>query len=326
MHSVPARRPVVRTRSDASAASTLAARLKRGAHMPYLDEGLERVGIVGDGAHPEDRLDKRAQGRAGRRDQAAAQQEEGSLVVRSRLEGLGCACFRNAPDDLTLYELNAVIEGIAVTKGKFGDAIFRTLADGLQCGLNQPDGRISMACEEILLSEGRWREAYDRYAFEANRQTAYLATFQAMTSKYPQIEPKAILGDLVDRTCGDEGKWFVAAKSAGLLDEAAELANTSPCDPKTLTRSARDFAARKPEFARANFGLCDKVREGRMGGHLAAADEQEALAGLAQDVELEGRGRVQADQHQPALVPQPAKEIQHEADVAVLRVELRLVE
>ena len=108
-----------------------------------------------------------------------------------------------------------------------------------------------MACEEILLSEGLWREAYNRYALEANRHSTYLATFQAMTSKYPQIEPKAILGDLVDRTSGDEGKWFVAAKSAGLLAEAAELARTSPCDPKTLTRAARDFAASKPEFARS---------------------------------------------------------------------------
>ena len=118
-------------------------------------------------------------------------------------------------------------------------------------GLNQPNGRISMACEEILLSEGLWREAYDRYALEANHQSTYLATFQAMTRKYPQIEPKAILGDLVDRTPGDEGKWFAAAKSAGLLAEAAELARTRPCDPKTLTRAARDFAASKPEFARS---------------------------------------------------------------------------
>jgi hypothetical protein len=118
-------------------------------------------------------------------------------------------------------------------------------------GLNQPNGRISMACEAILLSEGLWREAYDRYALEANRQSTYLATFQAMTCKYPQIEPKALLGDLVDRTPGDEGKWFVAAKSAGLLAEAAELARASPCDPKTLTRAARDFAASKPEFARS---------------------------------------------------------------------------
>jgi hypothetical protein len=91
----------------------------------------------------------------------------------------------------------------------------------------------------------------DRYALEANRHSTYLATFQAMTSKYPQLEPKAILADLVDRTSGDEGKWFVAAKSAALLAEAAELARTSPCDPKALTRAARDFAASKPEFARA---------------------------------------------------------------------------
>jgi hypothetical protein len=135
-----------------------------------------------------------------------------------------------------------------VVQGKTGAAM--RYAEDTR-GLNQPNGRISRACEEILLSEGRWREAYDRYALEANRQSTYLATFQAMTSKYPQIEPKAILGDLVDRTSGDEGKWFVAAKSAGLLAEAAELARTSPCDPKTLTRAARDFAASKPEFARS---------------------------------------------------------------------------
>ena len=54
--------------------------------------------------------------------------------------------------------------------------------------------------------------------------------------------------------------------------------------------------------------------------------EQEALADLAQDLELERRRRVQAHEHQPALAAQPAEEIQHEADVAVLGVELRLVE
>jgi hypothetical protein len=118
-------------------------------------------------------------------------------------------------------------------------------------GLNQPDGRISLACEEILLSEGLWREAYDRYALQANRQSTYLATFQALTSKYPQIGPKVILGDLVDRDPNDAGKWFVAAKSAGLLAEAVELARTSPCDPRALTRAARDFAASKPDFARS---------------------------------------------------------------------------
>ncbi|MBI5627524.1 MAG: hypothetical protein HY953_01285 [Candidatus Rokubacteria bacterium] len=35
----------------------------------------------------------------------------------------------------------------------------------------------------------------------------------------------------------------------GLLDEAIQLANRTPCDPKTLTRAARDFADERPEFA-----------------------------------------------------------------------------
>ena len=118
-------------------------------------------------------------------------------------------------------------------------------------GLNQPDGQISLACEEILLAGGQWREAYDRYASQANRNATYQATFHAMTAKYPQIEPRAILADLVAATPGEKGKWFAAAKSAGLLAEASELVRTSPCDPKTLTRAARDFAVSKPEFARS---------------------------------------------------------------------------
>ncbi len=118
-------------------------------------------------------------------------------------------------------------------------------------GLNQPNSCISAACEEILLAEGLWREAYDRYAMEANRHSTYLATFQAITNKYPQVEPKTVLSDLVSRAPGDEGKWFAAAKSAGLLTEAAELAQRYPCDPKTLTRASRDFGASNPEFARA---------------------------------------------------------------------------
>ena len=58
-----------------------------------------------------------------------------------------------------------------------------------------------------------------------------------------------MLGDLVSTTPGMEGKWFAAAKDAGLLDEAIALARRSPADPKTLARSARDFAESEPEFA-----------------------------------------------------------------------------
>lgn len=65
----------------------------------------------------------------------------------------------------------------------------------------------------------------------------------------PLKRPEELLGDLVATTPGDEGKWFATAKEVGLFDEAIRLANQAPCDPKTLTRAARDFAAVRPEFA-----------------------------------------------------------------------------
>lgn len=48
---------------------------------------------------------------------------------------------------------------------------------------------------------------------------------------------------------GDEGKWFAAAKDNRLFDEAVALVNQTPCDPRTLTRAARDFAEKNPAFA-----------------------------------------------------------------------------
>lgn len=159
-------------------------------------------------------------------------------------------------------------------------------------GLNQPDGRISLACEEILLSGGQWRDAYDRYAPAANRHGTYLATFQAMTGKYPQIEPKAILADLAAGTPGEAGKWFAAAKSAGLLAEAAELARTGPCDPKTLTRAARDFAAIKPEFARS-VGLA--ALQWLLRGHGYDLTAQDAVDALNRTVEAARHNGSEAD-------------------------------
>jgi hypothetical protein len=67
--------------------------------------------------------------------------------------------------------------------------------------------------------------------------------------KYPAQELQRILWDLVASTPGQEGKWFAAAKEAGLLEMAIELANQSPCDPKTLTRAARDFIDQNLVFA-----------------------------------------------------------------------------
>lgn len=116
-------------------------------------------------------------------------------------------------------------------------------------GRNEPEGVISAACEEILLASGLVEEAYRRYAVEANWKATYLATFRAVAGKYKHKKPKEILRDLVAATPGSEGKWFAAARSAGLYEEAVELANLTPCDPRTLMRAARDTADNEPQFA-----------------------------------------------------------------------------
>ncbi len=111
------------------------------------------------------------------------------------------------------------------------------------------DHEIDAMCEEILLSSGLVEEAYQRYGLRANRCGTYLATFRAVARRYPRKSPRELLADLADTTPGDEAKWFAAAKEACLYDEAVALASSGPCDPKTLTRAARDFADKEPAFS-----------------------------------------------------------------------------
>ena len=92
-------------------------------------------------------------------------------------------------------------------------------------------------CEEILLSSGLVDEAYARYGLRANQGGTYLATFRAVVKKYPHKPASEVLADLVETTPGDEGKWFAAAKDAGLYDDALALASRTPCDPKTPARA-----------------------------------------------------------------------------------------
>jgi len=111
------------------------------------------------------------------------------------------------------------------------------------------DTAIDAECERILLAAGRPEEAYARYALTANRAMTHTAWFRAIAKKYPHKPASTILTDLVRLTPGEEGKWFAAAKDAKLFDEAIALAKASPCDPRTLTRAARDFAEKNPLFA-----------------------------------------------------------------------------
>jgi hypothetical protein len=116
-------------------------------------------------------------------------------------------------------------------------------------GLNDSPVAIARACEEVLLSSGLADEAYEKYRLIANQAGTYLAWFRAVAKKYPHKPKAEVLADLVAHTPGDEGKWFAAAKSAKLFDEAIALANQTPCSPQTLTRAARDFEEKNPTFA-----------------------------------------------------------------------------
>jgi hypothetical protein len=108
---------------------------------------------------------------------------------------------------------------------------------------------IAKACEAILLAQNMPEEAYCRYALKANQAAAYLTRFRAIEKKYPSIPKAEILEDLVASTPGEEGKWFAAAKDAGMFDVAIALVKASPTDPRTLTRAAEAFVTKQPEFA-----------------------------------------------------------------------------
>jgi len=119
-------------------------------------------------------------------------------------------------------------------------------------GLNSPGWQIAQDCEAILLTSGLLDEAYSRYALEANVGTTNLATFRAIAKKYPHKPAEDILRRLVESQPGAEGKWFAAAKDAGLFDLAIELVRYSPTDPRTLARAARDYCTDQPGFAVAS--------------------------------------------------------------------------
>ena len=133
-----------------------------------------------------------------------------------------------------------------LSRGKKAEAVRYAEASR---GLNQPDNAISQACEEILISSGLHEEAYQRYGLNAAQGNSYLARFRAVAKRYPMKDPSQILNDLMATTPGEEGKWFATAKQLKLFDRALELANRSHCEPKTLTRAAKDFAESEPAFA-----------------------------------------------------------------------------
>ena len=111
------------------------------------------------------------------------------------------------------------------------------------------DVEIDRACESILLSVGRDEEAYRRYALTAHGGNTYLSRFRAIAKRYPMRDGSEVLADLIASTPGEAGKWFATAKTIGQYDLALELASSSPCEPKTLNRAARDHLEGNTPFA-----------------------------------------------------------------------------
>jgi hypothetical protein len=151
------------------------------------------------------------------------------------------------------------------------------------------DTEVDLECEAILLSSGMTQEAYERYGLRANQGATYLATFRAVARKYPHKTPHAILTDLVKTTPGDEGKWFAAAKEAGLYEDALALASRTPCDPKTLTRAARDLAEEQPAFATGAGLLALHWLAQGYGYEITGADVWAAYSSTMKAAEVEGK-------------------------------------
>ncbi len=76
-----------------------------------------------------------------------------------------------------------------------------------------PMAGLARFAEAALLQAGRCAEAYERYAFEANRATTYRATFRRVAGKYPEIDPGRVMSDLIATTPGEEGGWFATTKT-----------------------------------------------------------------------------------------------------------------
>jgi hypothetical protein len=149
---------------------------------------------------------------------------------------------------------------------------------------------VARLSEEILLSSGLVDEAFERYAAEANGAGTYLATFRAVAKKYPAKAPAEVLDRLVTSTPGEDGKWFAAAKDAGLLDEAIALAKKTPTDPRTLARAARDHVATAPAFAiEAGLVALDWIAQG-YGYELTSADVWAAYAPAKEAADRLGTG------------------------------------
>ena len=173
-------------------------------------------------------------------------------------------------------------------------------------GLNAPVAAIAAACEEILLDLGNSEDAYKRYALLANIRTTNLGTYRAIAKKYSDKSPSEILDNLVASQPGSEGKWFAAAKDAGLFDYAISLAVRSPADPETLIRASKEFRESQPAFAYAAGMLALKFLLQGLGFDITYSDVTDAFDAVIAAAEISGTDTSLVRQEIISLIDAPS--------------------
>lgn len=121
-------------------------------------------------------------------------------------------------------------------------------AEGCRSPQGYNDRQIDRFCEDVLIKSGRADDAYSRYGLRTATGPTYLAIYRETAKRYPDRDRRQVLLDLIE-TRGERGKWFAAAKEAGLFDIALLCARDFAAEPATLIRAARDFVASEPKFA-----------------------------------------------------------------------------
>ena len=131
-------------------------------------------------------------------------------------------------------------------RGDFDAAI--AFAEGCRSPQGYDEAEIGAFCEQALLDAGDWKEAYTRYGQHLRAGHTYLNQYRAIVNKYPMLEPRRILQDLIVGSA-NTGEWFAAARTAGQLDIALECAQNGQVNPGTLTTAAHDTFQSAPEFS-----------------------------------------------------------------------------
>jgi hypothetical protein len=161
-------------------------------------------------------------------------------------------------------------------------------AEGCRSPQGYNDRQIDRFCEDVLIKSGRADDAYRRYGLKTVAGPTYVAVFRETAKRYPDRDRRQVLLDLIEAR-GERGKWFAAAKEAGLLDIALLCARDFAAEPATLVRAARDFAAKQPKFA-IEIGMIALARLLNGGGY----EPEVSLVRQAVDHILDAAARIDA--------------------------------